>query len=97
MDEINIAFFSWQELASYAGALAMVTVITQLTKNVRVLKKIPTQLWSYIVALAVLFPAYFFTGKLSIENGFLIPFNAVLITLAANGGFEAVKKIFKQR
>lgn len=97
MEGINIAFFSWQELASCAGALAMVTVITQVTKNWGFLKKIPTQLWSYTVALVVLFPAYFFAGQLSVESGFLIPFNAVLITLAANGGFEAVRKMFEQR
>lgn len=97
MEEMNIVFFSWAELASCAGALAMVTLITQFTKNWKFLKKIPTQLWSYIVTLLVLYLAYFFTGQLSVENGFLIPFNAVLITLAANGGFQAIKKVLENR
>ena len=93
MEQINIAFFSWTELASCAGALVMVSVITQFTKNCPFVKKMPTQLWSYVVALLVLYPAYLFTNQLTVDNAFLIPLNSVLISLASNGGFHAVEKM----
>lgn len=87
-------FVNWTELATYAGALAMVLIITQATKNFKIIKKIPTQLWSYLIAILVLYPAYFFTDQLTLSNGILILFNGIIVALAANGGFEALKKAF---
>lgn len=87
-------FVSWSMLGTYAGALAMVITITQFTKEIKVIKKIPTQIWSYIISLSVLYPAYFFSGTLNISNAVLILFNGVIVALAANGGFEALEKAF---
>lgn len=84
-------FTTWANLATYGGALAMVLVATQLTKDFT--KRIPTQLWSYILALVILLAATYFTGALTVESGALLPFNAAVVSLAANGGFEAVKRI----
>jgi len=84
-------FTTWANLATYGGALAMVLVLTQLTKGIT--KKIPTQLWSYILSLVVLLLATYFTGSLTVESGVLVMFNAAIISLAANGGYEAVKRL----
>ena len=86
-------FMTWEALATFAGALAMVTAITQLIKNIGFIAKIPTQIVSYVLALLVLLPAYFFTDQLTASNAVLILFNAVLVSLGANGGFDAVKKL----
>ncbi len=86
-------FVEWSMLATYAGALTMVLLITQLTKNLSVIKKIPTQIWSYILTLAILYPAYYFTDQLSLSNAVLILFNGIIIALAANGGFDAANRI----
>ncbi len=85
-------FVNWNMLATYAGALAMVMIITQFTKGLKLIEKVPTQVWSYVVALAILYPAYFFTGQLTIETAILILFNAVIVALAANGGYDALNK-----
>lgn len=87
-------FVTWSELATYAGGLAMVLVVTQATKDLKFIRKIPTQLWSYLITLAVLYPAYFFTGRLTVSNGVLILFNGMIIALAANGGFAALQRAF---
>lgn len=71
----------------------MVLLITQLTKGFTFVKKIPTQIWSYVIAMVILYPAYFFTGQLTVSNAVLILFNGIIIALASNGGFEAVNKI----
>lgn len=85
-------FVNWNMLATYAGALAMVMIITQFTKGLKLIEKMPTQVWSYVVALAILYPAYFFTGQLTLETAILILFNAVIVALAANGGYDALNK-----
>ena len=89
-------FMTWENLATLAGAVAMVTAITQLIKNIGVIAKIPTQIVSYVLALLVLFPAYYFTNMLTTDNIVLIFFNGVLVALASNGGFDAVKRIFNK-
>lgn len=89
-------FVDWSTLATYAGALTMVLVITQITKKWGFIKKLPTQLWSYIISLAILYPAYFFTDQLTVSNAVLILFNGILLALASNGGFEALSRTFPQ-
>ena len=87
-------FVDWPTMATYAGAMAMVLIITQVTKNLKYIKKIPTQLWSYLIALVVLYPAYYFTEQLTFSNAVLILFNGMILALAANGGYAALEKTF---
>lgn len=84
--------FTWEYLASAAGATAFVTIVTQLIKNAPIIKKVPTQLVSYIVSLMVMFAASFFTGALTGPTAALIPLNAVVVMLAANGAYDTVSK-----
>lgn len=85
-------FFTWAMLASYVGAVAATTLLTQLFKGTGVLKKLPTQVFSYFVALVVLLLAVWFTDGLSLSNGILSMVNAAVVSLASNGAFEAVRQ-----
>ena len=87
-------FVTWELLGTYAGAMAMVGVITQLTKNIKFISAVPTQLWSYILALIVMYAANFFLGLLTPSNAVLTLFNAVLVSLGANGGYEGITRLF---
>ncbi len=87
-------FVNWTTLTTCAGALAMDVVVTQLTKNIKIVKRIPTQLWSYIVAVAILYAAHFFTGRMTLPDAVLILFNGMIVALSANGGFTAVQRAF---
>lgn len=86
-------FVTWSGLATHSGALAMVMLVVQFTKGIPLLDKMPTQLWSYIVSLVVLYAANFFTGQLTVDNAALILFNAAIVALASNGGYDAVKRV----
>lgn len=86
-------FITWETLATSAGALAFVLALTQFTKGWPLVSAIPTQVWSWIIALVGMYPAYYFTGQLTPEAAALIPFNAALVALAANGGFEGIKRL----
>ena len=90
----DMDLITWQLLGTYTGAAGAVLLITQLTKNIPFIKKIPTNLWSFIIALAVLFPAKYFTGGLTLSEAALIPFNCVIIAFASSGGFDTLHKAF---
>jgi len=86
-------FINWSTLATYGGSLAMVLVLTQFTKDLPFTKDIPTQIWSYILAFVVLIMANAFTTGLSLNVIAQIIFNAVIISIAANGGYSAISRI----
>lgn len=90
-----VGFLSWSILATYAGALAFVLAVTQFTKGLALIDRMPTQIWSWIVAMIGMYLGYYFTGQLSADTAALIPINAILVALAANGGFEALSRLFK--
>lgn len=86
-------FFTWAMLGTYTGAVLATTLITQLIKEW--LKSVPTRIVSYVIALVVLLAAAAFNNALTLADGALCLFNAVIVSLAANGGFEALKNAKK--
>jgi hypothetical protein len=84
-------FFTWAGLATYAGATALTAMFTQLFKGVSFIDKIPTRFFAYIVAFVVLIGANFFAGTLTLETAGLAVVNAVVVALAASGGYDVVK------
>lgn len=90
-------FVSWEILGTYAGAMAMVGLLTQLTKNIKFISAIPTQLWSYILALVVMYCTHYFLGQLTWDNAILTLFNAALVSLGANGGYEGIVRAFSKK
>lgn len=91
-------FVTWQTLGTYAGAVMMVTIITQFLKQTP-LKNINTQLLAYIISVAILIGAEAFNGSaLTAQGVVLCLLNAVIVALAANGTYDAattgmVKKV----
>ena len=63
---------SWSGLTTNTSVLSVVIIITQLTKNVKYIKKIPTQLWSFILSYIILVLANLFTNKISISVSDLV-------------------------
>lgn len=83
-------FFTWTMLATYAGATLATTLITQLIKGIGFIDRIPTRLVAYAIALIVLVVATVFTGEVTVSSIALCVVNAVVVALAANGGYDAV-------
>ena len=86
-------FFTWALLSTYAGAVLVVALLTQFFKEIGFLSKIPTQLVSYVIALIVLLLALYFNGEFTLASAALCILNAVIVSLSANGGFEAIQRI----
>lgn len=92
---MEMNFFDWTSLGSFAGALAAVALITELIKNVPLIKKIPTQIVSWVLGFVVLILAQFFTGALTVETAVLAVLNGGMVSLAANGGYAALKRVLE--
>ena len=86
-------FFDWKLLGEYAGAAAAVGILTELTKEIPGIRRIPTQLWSYLLAVVTLILALTFGGGITAQGAVLALFNAAVVSLSANGGYSAVKRV----
>ena len=81
--------FSWEYLATIAGATLATMLIVQLLKlPFDKVWKIPTRIIVYIIALIISLLATQFTVGLTLQNGLLTAVNAVIVALAAMGGYE---------
>lgn len=85
--------FTWQMLGTYAGCTAAVGLITEFIKGIGVLKRIPTQLVSYVLALILMMLSAAFMGGITVDSAVLTVFNAVVVSLASNGGYSAVERV----
>ena len=84
--------FSWGVLGTFAGASIGTSIITQFVKGW--LAKVPTQIVSYIIALILMVVATAaITGAADWTEWAIIPLNAIIVSLAANGEYAAVKRI----
>ncbi len=84
----KMEFFTWNTLVTYTGATLITTLVTQLFKGVGFIDKLPTRVFSYIVALVVMLLAHIFMGSMTWANAGLCVVNAVVVSLAANGAFD---------
>ena len=84
-------FTSWETLATFAGCATVTGLLTQFTKGL--FSKLPTQWLSYIIAVVIMGLATIFTTGFSWPTLALIPINAVIVSMSANGGFQAVKRV----
>lgn len=84
-------FFTWETLATVAGATAATAYITQFLKKFSAVQKLNTQGVSYLVALVILYLATYFTGTLTVEMALMVPLNAIIVAFSSNGAYDSVK------
>ena len=81
--------FTWEQLATIAGATLATLLIVQLLKlPIDKIWKIPTRIGVYVIALIILLLATWFTVGLTVQTGLLTAVNAVIVALAAMGAYE---------
>ena len=83
-------YFTWGFIATYAGAVLAVTLVTQFIKGIGFIDRIPTRITAYAVAFVLMTAAMFFTGSFSWDNLALTAVNAILVAIAANGAHDAL-------
>jgi peptidoglycan/LPS O-acetylase OafA/YrhL len=86
-------YLTWEFLGTMAGVVAATTLITQFCKfPLDKVWKIPTRFVVYVIALSILFAVEFFTGTVTTDGAILIILNAIIVTTAAMGTYEATFK-----
>ena len=86
-------FFGWSDLITYGGAVMAVLIITEFTKDLPGIRRLPTRLWAYLVALTLLLLGTVFTADgLKAEDILLSFINSVLVAMAAVGSYHAVQE-----
>lgn len=93
VSELPTEPFSWEYLATIAGATVATVLIVQLLKlPLDKVWKIPTRIIVYVIALIISLLAVQFTTGLTLQNGLLTAVNAVIVALAAMGAYEVTLK-----
>lgn len=81
--------FTWEQLATIAGATLATLLIVQLLKlPLDKVWKIPTRIVVFFIALTVLLLATYFTQGLTADTAILTVINSVIVALAAMGSYE---------
>ena len=83
-------FLTWQALATFSGAAAATGMFTQFIKGM--FPKLPTQILSYLVSLAILAVALLAAGGAAWQDFAVLPLNAALVSLSSNGAHTAIKR-----
>jgi energy-coupling factor transporter transmembrane protein EcfT len=87
--ELPTAPFTWEQLATIAGATLATLLIVQLLKlPLDKVWKIPTRIVAYFIALILMIVATYFTIGLTWSDAGLAAINAVIVALAAMGAYE---------
>ena len=87
--ELPVDPFTWEQLATIAGATLATLLIVQLLKlPIDKVWKIPTRIIVYFIALIVMLVATYFTTGLDWSKAGLAVLNAVIVALAAMGTYE---------
>ena len=85
------SFLSWATLGTFAGATACTGLFTQLLTSI--IKKVPSQWLSFLIALVLLAVTPAATGgwMQPWTVWALVPLNALLVSLASNGAVDAMR------
>ena len=88
-------FLSWEVLLTYSGCVAGTILVTEWLK--KVFTKVPTQVVSFVIAVIILVIGHIATGTFEWAECFLYVINAIAVSLAANGGFDALNRAFGKK
>ncbi len=87
-------YLTWGSLATFAGAAAATGLLTQFLKKAGPLAKLPTQWLSFFIALVIMVAATAASGgwAQTWEVWALVPLNAVMVSLTANGAYAVAAR-----
>ena len=79
-------FLTLEVIATYMGSIISVFLLTEVLKDLPIIKKIPTKYFVIIVSFIHLLIISLVNGTFSISSLYLLILNSIVIALAAMGG-----------
>lgn len=78
-------FIQMSDLLTFGTLVTVVFGITNFTKELRFIKKIPTKYWSWLIALALIISSNIYNNTFTYWNLIVYPISAMFVSLSANG------------
>jgi hypothetical protein len=78
-------FLTWDVLLTFTGLVTTTYMVTEFTKEIPFVNKIPTKYWSYFIALILLVSVNLVYDSFRYEDIILYLLNAIPVSLSANG------------
>ncbi len=78
-------FLTWDGLKTYATFISIVYMVVEFTKEMRVIKKIPTKYWSFFIAFFLLLLVNIAMNTFCFVDIFLYILTSLSISLGSNG------------
>jgi hypothetical protein len=78
-------FITWDVLTTYASFVTIVFMVVEFTKELPLIKNIPTKYWSFIICLILLIATNLVLGTFAAQDILLYILSSISISLGANG------------
>lgn len=78
-------FLTWDVLKTYASFVSIVFMVVEFTKELQVIKKIPTKYWSFFISFILLTITNIVIGSFRLIDVFLYLLTSISISLGSNG------------
>ena len=89
-------FLTWEVLETYTSFVATVYMVVEFTKEIKFIKKIPTRIWSFLVAFLLLIILNLVIKNFKLVDLVLYALTAISISLGSNGLSDFNKKLNKE-
>lgn len=85
-------FLTESFVSTFTGTLISIELIVFVTKELPIIKKIPTRIYTFILAIAhlIIVKASAATLQLDVQNGYILVLNAMVITVILCGGYDTI-------
>lgn len=78
-------FLTWDVLTTYASFVSMVFMVVEFTKDLKIIKKIPTKYWSFFIAFVLLCATNIVMNTFRVADIILYLLTSISISLGSNG------------
>lgn len=78
-------FITWEILATYTSFITIVFMVVEFTKELPLIKKIPTKYWSFIISFILLTIVNLVSNTFKPVDLIIYALSAISISLGANG------------
>jgi hypothetical protein len=85
-------FLTWEMLGDYVTFVGVILTVVAFTKEMPIIKLIPTRLWSFIVSFVLLSLVNLYNGTFEWIHLAIYAINAIMMSASANGISDANNK-----
>ena len=78
-------FISWEVLTTYSSFITIVYMLVEFTKEIKIIKKVPTVYWSFFISFILLVVTNAVMGTFNKIDIVLYLITSVSISLGSNG------------